>query len=120
MENKIVLEKAMAANNEAIKKIEKELVNSIKKENKILVHDAEKQQNEEMHEVMKSKKRRYRYHNWGFCRFKTKCRCFLPEGICEEYLEVRTCGSNDCLDRHPKACRWMETIEDCKRGSQCD
>ena len=46
----------MAANNEAIKKIEKELVNSIKKENKILVHDAEKQQNEQMQEVMKSKK----------------------------------------------------------------
>ena len=45
MENKIVLEKAMAANNEAIKNIENKLVNSIKKENKILVHDAEKQQN---------------------------------------------------------------------------
>ena len=63
MEKKIVLDKVMAANNEAIKKIEKELVNSIKKENKILVHDAEKQQNEEMQEVMRSKKRRYRYHN---------------------------------------------------------
>ena len=45
MEKKIVLDKAMVPNNEAIKKIEKELVNSIKKENKILVHDAEKQQN---------------------------------------------------------------------------
>ena len=57
MEKKIVLDKVMAANNEAIKKIEKELVNSIKKENKILVHDAEKKQNEQMQEVMKSKKK---------------------------------------------------------------
>lgn len=116
-----LLDKAIAANNDAIKKVEMEIVNFSKdKEFSREASTTNEFVNEQMGKDYKRKTRRCRYYNRGFCKFKTKCRFFHPLGICKEYLTSQKCETLNCLDRHPKPCKWLESKEGCRRGTECE
>ena len=108
------MDKVIAANMEAIAKIDKEILNfSQKKPN-----DATKKESSEAGKVKHTKK--CRYFNRGYCKYKHNCKYLHPKEICKEYLVGGTCGNLQCCARHPRACKWNESNEGCKRKAECD
>ena len=67
----------------------------------------------------KKKKAKCRYFNVGYCKYKERCKFKHPEQICKEYLE-RKCNGGNCENRHPKACKWVDSKTGCKRKQSCD
>ena len=67
--------------------------------------------------VIKSRKR-CRYYNRGFCKYRNKSRFTHPTNICKIYEETGKCGDKECGDRHPKQCKWLKSTEGYKRGEQ--
>ena len=53
-----------------------------------------------------------KYHNKGFCRYKTTCKNVHSTQSCRQ----NNCNSKTCLYRHPVDCRYKEK---CKRKSEC-
>ena len=59
-----------------------------------------------------------KYFNVGYCKYNEKCRFIHPKEICEKYPEGKCNGSN-CLDRHPKPCKWFKGLTGCRRKEAC-
>ena len=115
------LDKEIAANSAAIKKIDEEISDSSKAKHnenaKKNLKDASKDNTSD--EVIQSKKRKCRYFNRGYCKYKDKCRYMHSKNICTQYLQSMKCDKKDCDGRHPKTCKWLRTQGGCKRGSDC-
>ena len=62
-----------------------------------------------------SKRKKCRYFNRGYCKF-TKCRYIHPEKLRSIYLEGGNCDQS-CPDRHPKVCKWIESVGGCRRDN---
>ena len=65
-------------------------------------------------------RKKCKYKNRGFCKYRTKCRFVHPDKICEIYLEEGTCDQRECSYRHPKLCKWVESKGGCWRKDECD
>ena len=108
-----LLDEIIVANSDAIKRIEKEI-------KEIAVNKSSKAAPEEIIEaddnVKKGNKRRKcRYYNRGYCKHTIKCRYLHPENICKVNSETQSCKEKQCMDRHPKLCKWLKQSGGCKR-----
>ena len=112
------VDKAIAANEAALSEINKELTNLHRAKPDIVQKDAIEDRSVEKQNNVKRKK--CRYFNRGFCKYKLKCRYSHPKKVCEEYLKSQECGKKDCCERHPKICKWLESRDGCKRNGECD
>ena len=118
LERQRINDKAIAANNDAILKIDKEMhALSKTKQNddienesgdKDLIKDATKNSStvKETDVTRKYLRKKCRYFNRGYCKM-SKCRYIHPEKICNIYLNSEKCESS-CPDRHPKLCKWIK------------
>jgi hypothetical protein len=111
------LDKAIVANSAAILEIEKDILNSSKVKPSETQEDTSKDKTSDKAIVIKRKK--CRYFNRGYCKYKDKCRYTHPKNICTEHLQSMKCETRDCLGRHPKTCKWWSKQDGCKRGSEC-
>ena len=120
IEQQKVMEKVIAANAEAIKRLDEELIK--KREGNVLKENRKdtNEMNEKNENNEKKKTKICRYFNRGYCKYKSKCRFVHSQNICEEYLKNDKCGSKICTDRHPKRCNWIETTDGCRRDSDCE
>ena len=119
IENKKVIEENLARHTEAIKRIEEVIV---KMEEKLKNQD--NMETENPNEDQEAKRFKYkegkcRYYDKGFCKYKSKCRYFHPNQICEEYGRTGNCQGHDCKERHPERCRQWSSGK-CKRNNNCD
>ena len=65
--------------------------------------------------------RKCRYYDRGHCKYKLRCRYFHPRGICQAYFENGKCDRKNCMERHPKTCKyWLKSKGGCKRETTCD
>ena len=65
--------------------------------------------------------RKCRYYDRGHCKYKCGCKYFHPKNICKEYVNNKKCERKQCLDRHPKVCKfYLKSKGGCKRKSLCD
>ena len=63
-------------------------------------------------------RRKCRYFNRGYCKYKENCKYSHASKICEEYLKDGICVLDRCADRHPKHCRyWSSDPEGCRYKS---
>ena len=106
------LEIIIAANTEAIKRIDNEI---LRFQNDEAEADAEKKEASKGETAAKMCK----YYNRGHCKYKLECRFKHPEEICENYLGGKKCYEKACKSRHPKVCKWWQDKEGCKRNN-CD
>ena len=130
MEKQEIVDKAIAANSEAIIRIDQEILSF----SKVVQKDTLEKKNvdevggvynkEEEHDEAESKRRvgRYtrrkcRYFNRGYCKFTSKCRYYHPESICQNYLKGESCNQSECPSRHPKGCKWVSEKRGCLRPS---
>ena len=107
-----ILDKAIADNSAAITKIDKEILNSSKVKQKEIKKDTAKDKTSD--EAIVTKRKKCRYFDRGYCKYKDKCRYTHPKNICTEYLQSMKCESKECLWRHPRACKWFSRQDGCK------
>ena len=104
------VDEAITANTVAILKIDEEinvLSNNVKQKSSM--------------EGKLGTSRKCRHYNRGHCKHKGGCDFFHPKEICKEYLNDKKCDKKDCVDRHPKVCKyWLKSNAGCKRGISCD
>ena len=118
------LDKAIADNDAALDQIKRELLD-LKDNREVPTStvktkgDAKYVQNE-VEESINQKNRKCRYFNRGYCKYKMKCRYFHPKNVCQEYVTNQKCSNSDCIDRHPKPCKWTAQTGGCKRINGCD
>ena len=60
-------------------------------------------------------RKKCRYFNRRFCKYKSRCRFVHPDKICQFYVETGSCNSQECCDRHPKECKWIKSNRGCRR-----
>ena len=118
LENQKTVDVAITANADAIAKLDKEILSVNCKKQKEGKGTSDNKTSESR--VGKITKKKCRYYNRGYCKYKFKCRYSHPEKVCEEYLKSMKCENTECGDRHPKVCKWMDTNIGCKRQSECD
>ena len=136
-------DKAVVANSEAVKRIDKEIKSILKEKkqkndsrkevcdsierlnNEIIQIKRERKIGEPVGKVLEEnvgevnkKKKKCRYFNCGYCKYKEKCRFEHPTQICEDYRKGKCVGSK-CPFRHPKSCKWLQSSAGCKR-EDCD
>ena len=122
------IEKCISANAEAIKRLDEELmkrmeieikeVSAKKKETKV-PQDVIEEETGDKTKVIKLRKR-CRYYNRCFCKYRSKCRFAHPNKICKSYSGTGKCGQEGCIDRHPKQCKRGSSGEGCKRKQECE
>ena len=120
-EKQRINDKAIAANTNAITKIDKELralegkkeEDMIKNDDVIESDHRDHSAKEKSDDTRCTKRNKCRYFNRGYCKF-TKCRFIHPEKLCSIYLEGGNCDQS-CPDRHPKVCKWIESVGGCRR-----
>ena len=113
-----VIDAIIVANADAIKRIDKEMRDISEKQHvKEAKSDIIEKDSDDAVKVIKRK--RCRYFNRGFCKYKNKCRFVHPNKICIIYLKNQTCNEKSCIDRHPKLCKWTKSSGGCKR-EDCD
>ena len=113
-----VIDEIIVANSDCIKRMEKELKDiSGKKAKSKAIHDVIEEVVSD-HTTEIKKRKRCRYYNRGFCKYKNKCRFAHPTKICTIYEETGNCGDQECDKRHPKQCKWLQSIGGCQRGEQ--
>ena len=84
----------------------------------VTVQDCDKRETER--EKTQLKKRKCRYFNRGFCKYKERCKFYHSPVICKEYLEEGMCKKVACSQRHPKVCKyWSGRPEGCRRDDSC-
>ena len=130
MEKQNLIDKAIAANVDAIKDIDGEIKtlsegNNVQKDvidNGFTEKDRKKE--EAQKDIMESEivdagrtlvRKKCRYFNRGYCKYTSKCRFSHPREICQTYLEGYNCNQRECEKRHPKSCKWIEGSRSCKR-----
>ena len=120
IETQKVIDEIIVANSDAIKRMDKE----IREINKKQIEDKSKidATDEVIGEGVKAMqvRKKCKYKNRGFCKYKTKCRFVHPDKVCEIYLEKGTCDQRECSYRHPKSCKWLESNGGCRRKDDCD
>ena len=84
-----VIEEIMGANADAIKRIDRELRDLSKKEAVISQEkdSLEKACSDVLEGVKKSKRKKCRFFNRGYCKYESKCRFIHQTEICREHLE---------------------------------
>ena len=118
------VDKAIAANKEAITEIDHE-IKEIFKQRKYSDDEKRKKPIENAiddtdHELSDHKKQRKSwYFNRGFCKYTTRCRFKHPDGICGNYLQTKDRENVECIERHPKQCKWEQSGRGCRRGIDC-
>ena len=112
------MDEIIVANADAIKRMDREMkeIKEKKQEQKAPIDTSE---NEIGDGEVKTVKKKCRYFNRGFCKYKTKCRFVHPQQICQQHTQDNKCEKRDCQDRHPKTCKWLSTEFGCKR-SDCE
>ena len=136
---KKVIEETIVATSDAVKKIDKEIKALLKDKNKKNaskkeIAEAIKRLDKEIVQIKKDEqarkpmedkvnadkvnkeRKKCRYFNYGYCKYKEKCRFLHPESICN--LEG-SCEGKGCPSRHPKACKWFGGETGCKRRENC-
>ena len=116
--DKIVSKKRV---DEAIERLDREILQIKKVYDKVdsaeeLIVDSDDRNDAK---TQKFTRKKCRYNNRGFCKFKDRCRYIHQDKICSMYLEKQTCDKKECSDRHPKRCKWLETREGCNHN-KCD
>ena len=117
-----VIEEVLVANSDAIKRIDREIVEINSKKARPVVDTVEESTEDEVKDVnnVKKAKRKCKYFNGGYCKYKQKCRYFHPTDICEEFMKKQKCERKECHDRHPRECKWERSNGGCKRNEECD
>ena len=116
-----VIEEELIANSNAIKRIEREIVEITSKQS-VPIGDTMKEQTEKENNEVNNyteRKRKCRYFDGGYCKYKQKCRYFHPKHTCEEVLKGQKCEDKECLARHPRECKWERSIKGCMRNKEC-
>ena len=65
----------------------------------------------------KNERKKFRYFDKGFCKYKKKHRILHPGGICQVYVETQKCGNKECCQRHPKLSR-LYTVKSLCNGEE--
>jgi hypothetical protein len=99
METQRIVGEIIVANSDAIKRINKE-IEELTKNNQHFV---------------KTGRKRCRYFNRGYCKFTTKCRFVHTKQVCKDHIQNMKCENKDCLDRHPRVCKWLSSVSECTR-----
>ena len=131
LETQKVIDEVIVANSDAIKRIDKEIKQLTKvKTTKSEVETSDKVEtestrckhkatNEDQNVDKAVVRKRCRYYNRGYCKFKSKCRYIHPKETCKLHLTNKRCDSNSCTERHPKNCKWFESRVGCKQA-ECE
>jgi hypothetical protein len=122
-----VVEKVIASNADALKRIGRE-IEGLTNKMKVTGYTMGNQNIEKKTEVKKPKQntnnlvvKMYRYYNKGHCNYKERCRFYHSENICKGYLESGKCEYKECRDWHPKVCNfWSNNKSGCARNSDCN
>ena len=64
--------------------------------------------------INNSDKKKCKYHDKGFCKFRSRCLFFHHTEICGE----KSCQKNQCPKRHPKPCKYYSKRK-CYFGNDC-
>ena len=120
LEAQAVIDEILVANSDAIKRIDKEIKSFVA--DKVSAHEPNNaEQTNPSRESERKSTKKCKFYNAGFCKYKLKkCRFLHPESICKEYLKNMKCELKDCVDRHPKICKWLKTKLGCQRGEEFD
>ena len=71
-------------------------------------------------ETQKKDRKKCRYFNRGYCKYRENCKYDHPAVICHDYLQDGSCRKNACNERHPKSCKnWRRSPEGCHRAETC-
>ena len=115
LEAQRVVDEIIVANADAIKRIDQEMKEIKQKPPKVKVPiDTIEKESSDI--IVKTVKKKCRYFNRGFCKYATKCRFVHSKHICKEHSKNRKCENEECQDRHPKSCKWLESKVGCKRN----
>ena len=88
------MNEVIVANADAIKRINREMRQ--KMDNKCddkTFYSGDKADKEAQDIVEKKERKKCRYFDKGFCKYKKKCRILHPDGICQEYVETQKYGN---------------------------
>ena len=118
LEKQKILDKAIVDNSAAITKIDNEILHSSNVKQNEIVKDTTKDKTSD--KAIVNNRKKCRYFNRGYCKYKDKCRYTHPKDICSEHLQSIRCENQDCLGRHPRACKWLSKQGGCKRGRECE
>ena len=109
VEKQRAVDEAIAANLAAISEIDKEI--------KVLSKETTSSEGR----YIEGRVRKCRYYDRGHCKYKRGCKYFHPRDICSDYLQKGQCEIKNCMDRHPKVCKfWSKSKGGCKRDTSCD
>ena len=137
-----VIEESISANTKAVKRLDTEIKSIVqdknkKENNKNDIDEALKRLDDEVLKIKKgankfettndtskvsdkSKKEiRCRYFNYGFCKYKEKCRFIHQKEVCKTYVGGK-CEDISCLKRHPRACKYFQGQTGCRRKEACE
>ena len=119
IEKQEVLDKAIAANSDAIGKIDEEIKEAEKSKQNKVPRDMLQNKDDDKAGNEHQKRKKCRYYNRGYCKYTNKCRFIHPRHICSMYMESNKCTKVNCNERHPKECKWNEKAGGCRRQG-CD
>ena len=118
LEKQRVLEEVLAANSEAITRIDMEIEKM--GQAKVEVEASKDATTEQVYsDNGTANPKKCRYYNRGYCKYDKRCRYFHPREICQDYLEHQKCETKGCGKRHPRRCKWDQSKEGCKRNLDC-
>ena len=121
LESQRVIDEILVANTDAIKRIDKELLEVEEGIKKQKLDKAGSIESPIENIVKQGMKRKCRYNNRGHCRYRDRCKYYHSESICKIYLENKKCDDKSCMDRHPKVCKyWLKNRSGCLRKTSCD
>ena len=137
-----VIEESISANTKAVKRLDTEIKSIVKDKNKKEnnrkdIDEALRRLDGEILQIKKGAKKvettndaskvsdknkkgiRCRYFNYGFCKYKEKCRFIHPKEVCKTYIGGN-CEESSCQKRHPRACKYYQGQTGCKRTEGCE
>ena len=91
IEKQEVLDKAIAANSDAIGKIDKEIKNAENSNQSKVPKDMLDNKDDDNVANEHQKRKKCRYYNRGYCKYTNKCRFIHPREICSMYRESQKC-----------------------------
>ena len=80
----------------------------------------QKDAKESVCENLQKVKKKCRYYNRGYCKYKQKCKYVDPEHVCQEHLTMQKCENKECPRRHHRRCKWEESNGGCRRYQECE
>ena len=120
IEAQAAIDAILVANSDAIKRIDKEIKSIVCDKTKVTVNK-DTEDNVVSEDNDKKIQRKCKFYNAGYCKYKHKrCRFLHPENICKAYLKDLNCETKNCVDRHPRMCKWLRSKYGCRRGEECE